>query len=145
MIGRLCIIGTGLIGGSLARALREAGACGEIIGAGRNAGHLQQAVELGVIDAFTLDLGEVVATADILVICTPTLVAEDLLAKILPRAGADRSRDVRRGGPRSPPGPPKAPSWRGNGRCGWAPGRCGRRCGGSSPAPGVCGPRFRAG
>jgi prephenate dehydrogenase len=52
MIERLCIIGVGLIGGSLARALRDAGACREVVGAGRNAGNLQTAVELGVIDRY---------------------------------------------------------------------------------------------
>ncbi len=34
MIERLCIIGVGLIGGSLARALREAGYCRSVIGVG---------------------------------------------------------------------------------------------------------------
>ena len=47
MIERLCIVGVGLIGGSLARALREAAAVGEIVGASRNAEHLQRAVDLG--------------------------------------------------------------------------------------------------
>ena len=50
MIERLCVIGVGLIGGSLARALRDAGACREVVGAGRNPANLQTAVELGVID-----------------------------------------------------------------------------------------------
>ncbi|MGE5241422.1 MAG: prephenate dehydrogenase/arogenate dehydrogenase family protein, partial [Bacteroidota bacterium] len=50
MIDKLTIIGVGLIGGSLARALRAGGHVGEIIGYGRSIGNLQQAVELGVID-----------------------------------------------------------------------------------------------
>ena len=49
-ISRLCIIGVGLIGGSLARALRGAGACDEIIGFGRDPRQLQKALALGVID-----------------------------------------------------------------------------------------------
>lgn len=36
LIQRLCVIGVGLIGGSLARALRERGEVGEVIGSGRN-------------------------------------------------------------------------------------------------------------
>ena len=52
MIQRLCIIGVGLIGGSLARALRDANYVGEIVGASRNADHLQKAVQLGVIDRY---------------------------------------------------------------------------------------------
>jgi prephenate dehydrogenase len=88
-VNNVAILGLGLIGGSLARALRESGFAGRVTGFGHREPSLKRGVELGVIDAFTLDLGEAVATADILVICTPTLVAEDLLAKILPRAGAD--------------------------------------------------------
>jgi len=44
MIERLCIIGVGLIGGSLARALREKGFCQHVVGAGRSAAHLQKAL-----------------------------------------------------------------------------------------------------
>jgi prephenate dehydrogenase len=71
MIERLCIIGVGLIGGSLARALREAGACQEVVGAGRNAANLQTAVDLGVIDRFETDLTRAVAGADMVVVCVP--------------------------------------------------------------------------
>jgi prephenate dehydrogenase len=42
-------------------------------------------VELGVIDDFTLDLDEAMRLADILVICTPTLIAADTLREILAR------------------------------------------------------------
>ncbi|MDX1698840.1 MAG: prephenate dehydrogenase/arogenate dehydrogenase family protein [Thiohalobacterales bacterium] len=71
MIKRLCIIGVGLIGGSLARALRAAGACGEVVGAGRNADHLQQAVDLGVIDRFETDMGTAVRGADMVCVSVP--------------------------------------------------------------------------
>ena len=71
MIDRLCIIGVGLIGGSLARALRDAGACREVVGAGRNAGNLQTAVELGVIDRYETDLAQAVSGADMVVVCVP--------------------------------------------------------------------------
>jgi prephenate dehydrogenase len=71
MIKRLCIIGVGLIGGSLARALRGAGACGEIVGAGRNPDHLQQAVDLGVIDRFETDIASAVQGADMVFVSVP--------------------------------------------------------------------------
>jgi prephenate dehydrogenase len=38
MIHRLTVIGVGLIGGSLARALRRAGFVGEVVGCGRSLG-----------------------------------------------------------------------------------------------------------
>jgi prephenate dehydrogenase len=70
-IRRLCIIGVGLIGGSLARALRQAGVCGEIVGCGRNADNLRQAVDLGVIDRYTSDIARAVAGADCIVVAVP--------------------------------------------------------------------------
>ena len=82
MIERLCIIGTGLIGGSLARALREAGACQEVVGAGRNAGNLQTAVDLGVIDRYDTDLAQAVSGADMVVVCVPLGAMEDVFRAI---------------------------------------------------------------
>lgn len=83
----VAILGLGLIGGSLARALRGSGFSRRFIGYGHREPSLRRGVELGVIDSFSLDLDEVVAQADILVICTPTLVAADMLRRILPRLG----------------------------------------------------------
>lgn len=85
----LVIVGLGLIGGSLARAARASGFCQRIIGYGYRARSLQRGIELGVIDDFTLDIDEAIDAADILVICTPTLTAADLLKDILPRLPHD--------------------------------------------------------
>lgn len=71
MINRLCIIGVGLIGGSLARALKSAGACGEIVGFGRNAEHLEKAVALGVIDRYESDIAAAIKDADVVVLAVP--------------------------------------------------------------------------
>lgn len=71
MIRRLCVIGVGLIGGSLALALRRAGAVDEIVGAGRDEAHLRKAVELGVIDRFDVDAARAVAGADLVVVAVP--------------------------------------------------------------------------
>ncbi len=77
--------GLGLIGGSLARALRASGFSRRFIGYGHREPSLRRGVELGVIDEFTLDLDEAIERADILVICTPTLTARGMLEQILPR------------------------------------------------------------
>lgn len=71
MIERLAIIGVGLIGGSLARALRAAGAVGEVIGCGRSLENLEKARELGVIDRITHDPGVAVADADMVFLAVP--------------------------------------------------------------------------
>lgn len=82
MIRRLCIIGVGLIGGSLARALRRRADCPEIVGASRNAAHLQKAQELGVIDRYETDLGKAVAGADLVMVCVPLGAMEKVFAQI---------------------------------------------------------------
>lgn len=84
----LVILGLGLIGGSLARALRRSGFSRRFIGYGHREASLRRGVELGVIDEFTLDLDEAIERADILVICTPTLTAATMLEQIIPRLTA---------------------------------------------------------
>ena len=71
MIQLLCISGVGLIGGSLALALRRAHWVGEIVGTSRNEVHLRRAVELGVIDRYELDPARAVAGADVVVLAVP--------------------------------------------------------------------------
>lgn len=71
LIKRLAIIGVGLIGGSLARALREADEVGEVVGCGRARPNLEKAVELGVIDRFTHDPAEAVEGADMVFLAVP--------------------------------------------------------------------------
>ena len=51
MIQRLCIIGVGLMGGSIAKAVRKLGLCREIVGVDADTENLARALELGVIDA----------------------------------------------------------------------------------------------
>ena len=86
MINRLTVIGVGLIGGSLARALRAAGWCREIVGGGQHAQSLQTAVELGVINRFELDVVNAVAGADLVVVATPLGAMPAILEQV--RLGA---------------------------------------------------------
>ncbi len=89
LIQRLCMIGVGLIGGSLARALREIGEVGEVIGCGRGVANLQTAVRLGVIDHYDLDPARAVAGADVVVIAVPLGAIEAVLRSIVPHLAAD--------------------------------------------------------
>ncbi|MFZ4791235.1 MAG: prephenate dehydrogenase [Candidatus Competibacteraceae bacterium] len=89
MIQRLCLIGVGLIGGSLARALREAGEVGEVIGCGRGEANLQTAVRLGVVDRYQLDPAQAVAGADVVVIAVPLGAIEAVLRTIIPHLAPD--------------------------------------------------------
>lgn len=89
MINRLCIIGVGLIGGSLARALKAAGAVGEVIGCGRDSAQLQLAQALGVIDRGETDLAAAVRGADVVVLAVPVGAMEGVLRAMAPHLGAD--------------------------------------------------------
>jgi prephenate dehydrogenase len=71
VIERLCVIGVGLIGGSLARALRATDQVREIVGSSRSADHLQRAVDLGVIDRFDTDPARAVKGADMVFVSVP--------------------------------------------------------------------------
>lgn len=84
LIQRLCVIGVGLIGGSLARALREVGAVGEVIGAGRNEENLRAAIRLGVVDRYYTDPVDAVAGADVVVMAVPLGAMEPVLRAIAP-------------------------------------------------------------
>ncbi len=81
-IQRMCIIGVGLIGGSLALAARNAGCCADIIGAGRSEGNLRKAKELGAIDDYTTDLKKAVNGADVVVLAVPVGQMSAVMADI---------------------------------------------------------------
>jgi prephenate dehydrogenase len=85
----LAVIGVGLIGGSLARALRAAGQVGEVVGCGRGKANLERAVELGVIDRYTHDVGEAVAGADMVFVAVPLGAMRDTFAAMSGRLAAD--------------------------------------------------------
>lgn len=84
MIKQLTIIGVGLIGGSLARALKRAGAVGEIVGSGRDIDHLQQALASGVIDRVEPDMAKAVSAADMVVVAVPVGAMEEIFRTIAP-------------------------------------------------------------
>jgi len=82
LIDRLTIIGVGLIGGSLARALKSAGAVKEVVGTSRSIQHLQRARELGVVDRIEIDMGAAVSDADIVVVAVPVGAMESVFTEI---------------------------------------------------------------
>jgi prephenate dehydrogenase len=82
-INRIAILALGLIGGSLAKALKENGFAGEVVAWGRRDVSLKRGLALGIIDRYSLDLAEAVDGADIVVVATPTLIAEDMLRQLL--------------------------------------------------------------
>lgn len=84
IINKLCIIGVGLIGGSLARALKKAGAVGEVVGVGRNVAHLEKAKALGVIDSFEKDIAIAIKGCDMVVVAVPLGSMQSVFEKMAP-------------------------------------------------------------
>ena len=87
LFNRMLIVGVGLIGSSLARAVREAGLAGETVGWDVDGGVLGRARSLGVIDRTAGGLAEGLEGADLVVVATPVGAAGALLGEIGVRAG----------------------------------------------------------
>ncbi len=89
-VDKLVIVGVGLIGGSFALALREAGGVGEVVGVGRSQANLDAAVALSIADrCMTLDHDwtQELANADLVFLSTPVAQFGPLLSAIAGRIG----------------------------------------------------------
>ncbi|MFT5172612.1 MAG: prephenate dehydrogenase [Gammaproteobacteria bacterium] len=84
MIETLCIVGVGLIGGSLAKDLRRHGAVANVVGCSRSEEHLARARELRVIDRFDTDVSAAVRGADMVVLAVPLGAMQSVFEKIGP-------------------------------------------------------------
>jgi prephenate dehydrogenase len=84
MINKITIIGVGLIGGSLALALKERNLAKVVFGYGRDQSRLEEAQKSNVIDAFSTNIKEAIDEANIVVIATPVGTFKDILDKIEP-------------------------------------------------------------
>lgn len=80
---RVVIVGVGLIGGSLARALKRAGVVGEVVGVGRSPASLERALALGVIDR-AAPLEQAAQGASMIVLCAPVAQTFALLHALEP-------------------------------------------------------------
>ncbi len=86
MFDKLCIIGVGLIGGSIAKAARRKGLAKTLVGYGRpqDVANLEAAKRLGVVDGYMLELAEAVVGADCVVIATPVASSEAIFRMLKP-------------------------------------------------------------
>ena len=83
-IPTLAIYGVGLIGGSLAIALKNAGKVDKIIGVGRAMANLQTALDIGAIDEIQTDPVQAAMDADVIVLATPVTTISNYLEIIAP-------------------------------------------------------------
>ncbi len=84
MINKITIIGVGLIGGSLARSLKERNLAKVVFGYGRDQARLKSAQKLNVIDQFSTSIEEAIVGAEIIVIATPVGTFQSILGEIEP-------------------------------------------------------------
>ncbi len=89
MIERLVIVGVGLIGGSFALALRQAGQVRHIVGVGRSQANLRTALERGVIDEIADSAASAVRGADLVLLALPVGAMPALLREIAPHLSSD--------------------------------------------------------
>ena len=81
---KLVIFGVGLIGGSVALALKKAGFVTNIVGIGRSEKSLHDALRLGVIDAAETNIHEACSDADLILIAAPVAQTTNILRSIKP-------------------------------------------------------------
>lgn len=88
IVDKLAVVGTGLIGGSFALALKQAGAVGQVLGVGRNPATLEAARARGLIDRVA-DWAEA-GQADCILLAMPVGDTEAVLRQLAPhlKAGA---------------------------------------------------------
>lgn len=89
-IDHLAVVGVGLIGGSLALALKAAGVVGKVTGVGRGLANLETALSYGIVDEITQDLTAGGKGADVIFLATPVCslgpVTEQMMPHLKPGA-----------------------------------------------------------
>lgn len=84
MINKITIIGVGLIGGSLAKAIKENNLAKVVFGFGRDLNRLEKAKKANVIDQFSINLKDAINDSDIVIIATPVGSFKEILIEIKP-------------------------------------------------------------
>ena len=81
---RTTLIGVGLLGGSLGRAMRERGLSGHVTGYVRREASISECLAARAVDSAVLDVQEAVRGADLVVLCTPLSQMAPLTRQLAP-------------------------------------------------------------
>ncbi|MEA3404549.1 MAG: prephenate dehydrogenase/arogenate dehydrogenase family protein [Pseudomonadota bacterium] len=81
---KITIVGVGLIGGSFAKGIKEAGLADIVMGYGKNESNLKIGVELGVIDCYSTDMQEAVSDSDLVLLGVPLGAMQSVLKEMQP-------------------------------------------------------------
>jgi len=89
MMKKVCIIGIGLIGGSLAKAINKTHQSEIVFGFGRDKSRLEKAQKSNVIDQYSTDIGEALDGSNMVIIATPVGSYESILRLMKPHIVKD--------------------------------------------------------
>ena len=89
MINKITIVGVGLIGGSLAKALKEKNLAKTVFGYGRDRSRLEEAKKSNIIDDYSTQIEEAINHADIIVIATPVGTFRNIFNEVKPLIAND--------------------------------------------------------
>lgn len=79
---QVCVIGLGLIGASLAQAIKDNGLSERLVAVDRHAPSIEEAIKQGLLEAGSSTLGEVAAGSDLIIIAVPVQAVQAVFADI---------------------------------------------------------------
>jgi prephenate dehydrogenase len=82
MFKKICIIGCGLIGSSLARAIKKNNLAEKIVSSNRSTFVNNKVIELKIVDESNIDTRKMVEGSDLIIIATPLSSYEEVILKI---------------------------------------------------------------
>ena len=82
MFKKVCIVGCGLIGSSIARAIRKNRLSNKIVSSNRSDIINKKVIKLRIVDDSSSDTKKMVKDSDLIIICTPLSSYEDVISKI---------------------------------------------------------------
>ncbi len=119
MFERVCLIGIGLIGSSVARVVKREGLARHVVACARTRATLDKVLELGIADSVEADPGRAASGADLVILCSPLgtypALAEAIAPHLAPGAlltdvGSVKQAVLRDLGPHVPAGVHLVPS-----------------------------------
>lgn len=90
---KVAVIGLGLIGGSMAKSLKELRIATEIIGVDASAEHSELALSVGLVDHL-MDLDEAISSSDLIIVATPVDTMPGIINEILDKISHQTVIDV---------------------------------------------------
>jgi len=82
MFKKICIIGCGLIGSSLARAIKKNNLAEKIVSSNRSESLNKKVIDLNIVDSSSSDTKKITEGSDLIVIAAPLSSYEDIILKI---------------------------------------------------------------